>query len=562
MVTQILQGRSERAVSTETQTTPEDKPIHNSAQTQTDEYSSRDSIADYATISRPAHFSLDIPSIAIHPPLTAPSSPKPSVLPPATRNAMCQTDRTPVLVASRKDTKTANTGVQTEEIRVDTRRFVPATTASSDDGPSRMHNERRGEHTPIVQEFVGIQPRKPDFLRFQTAPPDLNKASKNFRSLRLKAMDLPKPVLLPSPAQLDQEATLHAQPLRRDQSNERKNSRSVSPMSFHEDPTHSESDVSDVENHMSPSEDIFGARPLVGRRGTSLKSPSFPMTVPEDSEASPHRDWRPVAPRTSSRDWKTKIGHGKIVTTDRSQHSRTPSGETLASSIFSTSSQPPPLPIPTRSSSKMHTDTFADGRSTSSRGEESPTVRRIDRQSSVRRPPVGVRKVQSASAMRVHKNSPPKRRRNAPTLPPIRSSVYENVGQTQFLLPDNLPAAPKLSTPTTQMEHSIASSTIRDEQDAEEEQADTTLVDAVASTMVGGWMWKYVGKRPSFGASESALDDNSAKSGGTRHKRWVWLSPYERTIMWSTKQPTTGAALMGKTGRKRKSLQMKGGIFD
>jgi len=132
--------------------------------------------------------------------------------------------------------------------------------------------------------------------------------------------------------------------------------------------------------------------------------------------------------------------------------------------------------------------------------------------------------------------------------------VYENVGQTQFLLPDNLPTPPKVSTPTTNIEHSIASSTIRDEQDAEEERADTTLVDAVASTMVGGWMWKYVGKRPSFGVSEAALDDTFAKNGGTRHKRWVWLSPYERTIMWSSKQPTTGAALMGKTGRKCKSL--------
>jgi hypothetical protein len=38
---------------------------------------------------------------------------------------------------------------------------------------------------------------------------------------------------------------------------------------------------------------------------------------------------------------------------------------------------------------------------------------------------------------------------------------------------------------------------------------------------------------------------------GVRHKRWVWLSPYERAVMWSTKQPANNNALMGKSGRKR-----------
>ena len=89
----------------------------------------------------------------------------------------------------------------------------------------------------------------------------------------------------------------------------------------------------------------------------------------------------------------------------------------------------------------------------------------------------------------------------------------------------------------------------------------TSEVDAIAQTMVGEWMWKYVRKRKSFGITESAQvefeaernhGENHSVSGGIRHKRWVWLAPYERAIMWSNKQPTSFPALLGKNGRKRK----------
>jgi hypothetical protein len=86
---------------------------------------------------------------------------------------------------------------------------------------------------------------------------------------------------------------------------------------------------------------------------------------------------------------------------------------------------------------------------------------------------------------------------------------------------------------------------------------ETKTVDAIASTMVGEWMWKYIRKRKSFGVAEDfpVLEDGSinTSSHGSRHKRWVWLSPYERTIMWDSKQPSSGTALLGKKGRKRKS---------
>lgn len=65
-------------------------------------------------------------------------------------------------------------------------------------------------------------------------------------------------------------------------------------------------------------------------------------------------------------------------------------------------------------------------------------------------------------------------------------------------------------------------------------------------------MWKYVRRRKSFGISAEASPTGDDASGGTRHKRWVWLAPYERAVMWSSRQPTSGPALLGKSGRKRK----------
>ena len=95
----------------------------------------------------------------------------------------------------------------------------------------------------------------------------------------------------------------------------------------------------------------------------------------------------------------------------------------------------------------------------------------------------------------------------------------------------------------------------------------TSVVDAIAQTMVGEWMYKYVRRRKSFGMPESKptawdpgrnAEEISANvtSTGVRHKRWVWVAPYERAIMWSSKQPISGTALLGKSGRKRKFEQL------
>ncbi|KAI0528197.1 hypothetical protein F5B22DRAFT_26153 [Xylaria bambusicola] len=74
-----------------------------------------------------------------------------------------------------------------------------------------------------------------------------------------------------------------------------------------------------------------------------------------------------------------------------------------------------------------------------------------------------------------------------------------------------------------------------------------SVVEAIAQAMVGEWMFKYVRRRKSFGMAEGGGREENSND---RHKRWVWLAPYERAILWSSKQPISGSALMGKSGRK------------
>ncbi|KHJ34735.1 putative nuclear migration protein [Erysiphe necator] len=76
----------------------------------------------------------------------------------------------------------------------------------------------------------------------------------------------------------------------------------------------------------------------------------------------------------------------------------------------------------------------------------------------------------------------------------------------------------------------------------------TSVISAIACGMIGEWVYKYVRHRGPIGVSESAEQPDNSKK--VRHKRWVWLAPYDRAVMWSSKEPTSGTALLGKNGRK------------
>ncbi|KAF6791342.1 nuclear migration protein [Colletotrichum musicola] len=225
----------------------------------------------------------------------------------------------------------------------------------------------------------------------------------------------------------------------------------------------------------------------------------------------------------------------------------------------------PPFPIPTRASSRR--PPFSA--SAPSDGQRSPTKmdapwhRRGVGRSHYRAN--SIRKVRSAAALprnqrpRRQSRSPPPfsettEAPESPSLPPlpyndITSPRYDT--SSQYRSHRSRPSTNTAMTATTDLASvggasNAASNAASNGAASNGASQATGVVDAIAQTMVGEWMFKYVRRRKSFGVSDSNKDDSS----NDRHKRWVWLAPYERAILWSSKQPSSGSALMGKTGRK------------
>jgi len=216
----------------------------------------------------------------------------------------------------------------------------------------------------------------------------------------------------------------------------------------------------------------------------------------------------------------------------------------------------PPFPIPTRASSRkppVSVSAPSEGR-TSPTGSSSAWHRRGSSRSHHRAS--SIRKVRSAAALprgqryrRRSSRSPPPfsastEAPESPGLPPLpNNDITTSRNRDSYSYSSRYKShQPQLSTNTAHTGETGVGSV------ASSNQA-TGVVDAIAQTMVGEWMFKYVRRRKSFGIADGkGGDDNS----NDRHKRWVWLAPYDRAILWSSKQPVSGSALMGKSGRKRK----------
>ncbi|KAI1156431.1 hypothetical protein F4825DRAFT_446624 [Nemania diffusa] len=212
----------------------------------------------------------------------------------------------------------------------------------------------------------------------------------------------------------------------------------------------------------------------------------------------------------------------------------------------------PPFPIPTRASSRQPAFTA----SAPSDGSRSPSRygsgwhRRGSRSAAYRNN--SVRKVRSAAALsrggryrRQGSRSPPpmspsEEAPESPRLPPLPNNDITTPRYRDNVMPRYKAHKSQLSTTTANTENTNAPSVGSSQQVS-------GVVEAIAQTMVGEWMFKYVRRRKSFGVAEgTGREENS----NDRHKRWVWLAPYERAILWSSKQPASGNALMGKSGRK------------
>ncbi|OAX80243.1 hypothetical protein ACJ72_05429, partial [Emergomyces africanus] len=541
-------------------------------------------VVEAQKIEQPVRQPMPIPMITIEPPGSNPPSARNSVvLPPQTKSISSQTDTEPF-------TELRSCGMQTEEIRVDKRAAKlpakllpsaiidqPKSPQSSADPPSpppiqpfhippksakrRLRNPPPVEPAPPpsapstgrepekLQAYPGnndngplAEDVKPELRRpFRTSSlfagfehisddewsepqEDLFSDDELFnRPLASYTLRSGKLVTKPCPSILDDNPLAEREEL---------------PEEEDDDEQHSPKSVTEARplNGTQQSAVVAGKatatrrppRPL--KLGNVAKQPDIRRTAMISSSTAAHQAFRP----------------------------RSPSAPSIGSSASTSTATKPPFPVPVRLSSRKIPISASEG-------AQSPTPYSNgnfpDRGIRSREPPL--RKVRSAAVVsRMHhpdrqqSHSPPTMSTSStcpesPHLPPMPvDEITAPRGRRSGKLHSNRqPPAP-------------ARSHRRDESNSTNTGVQqTSVVDAIAQTMVGEWMWKYVRRRKSFGMTDNNKDgwelgktteevSANITGNGVRHKRWVWLAPYERAVMWSSKQPTSGSALLGKSGRK------------
>jgi hypothetical protein len=491
---------------------------------------------------------ITIPSIAIHAPTSAPSSPKAPILPPGTKTVSTQT--TGDLVAPMR-----SIAMQTEPIRIDQRsvklpaHLLPSAITSKPGTPEGKTNKV----TKKDSHHSGSSDTEPSSMRISARQDLIARLEKEAADRKIENR---------YPGNNDNgplSRQLHADVINRP-------FRTSSLFAGFDGPS---SDEEDEDADLS--EDDFrspqNSTPMLSSRNAKSGRPVNPPTpVPEDKETMPVS--RPsedsissisLAIKRSSFEKPAKVGkvnrqpsirRSAMIQNGTAAHmrSRSPSIGSLGSSNHIPK---PPFPVPTRSSSRNKPVSKSEG-------SQSPTPRNSG--SHAGRRPYGakherkdsLRKVRSAAPVAKPRHS----RSRSPTLPATPS-----IADTSSIppLPSDIVSASgfrhrhQLSTATAATAYTANGS-------INSSVSQTSVVDAIAASMIGEFMWKYVRKRNVFGGPDipadvtRAAEEASLANHGVRHKRWVWISPYERAILWSSKQPTSGSALMGKSGRKRKCL--------
>lgn len=518
-------------------------------------------------------FAHPVPTIAIIPPSSRPATPTTDVvLPPRTKNASCQVDA--VGLAGY-----VSSGMQTEEIKVDQRPIeIPAHLLPL---AGRAHNIGSGKSlTGLPSTALPNSSRR----RFRLAPSAYQAPASSTRELKETIRDrtpyppendngplaededlsIHRPVRSsslfagfeePSDDELDRMLEEHADEddffRRPPMKFTLKSGRLIShdPVVEEESETHAaEAGEAAAMEKLRLSEDSLPpnmSRELIGRQSPPKK------TVVQNAESGV-RQLRRVA---SSK--QTNFRRTALISSGTAAHSST-QPKVLGPAIVGI--DPQPFPVPARfSSRKVHKSVSEGGRSATPTSGTSPTKKRKGKANKF-----DLRKARSATSisashqlMQERSRSPLLNQRvsivpDLPSLPPL--PIHDNyVRQGRQAINGVKPPPVASRQPPHTKTESLASSVEQ-----------TSVVDAIAQTMVGEWMYKYVRRRKSFGVPESKptawdptrnADEISANvtSTGVRHKRWVWVAPYERAILWSSKQPVSGTALLGKSGRKRKS---------
>ena len=511
--------------------------------------------------------SISVPVIAIHPPGSRPnSSHNGVVLPPRTKNASCQ-----ATISISSDSKSVS--VQTEAIKID-KRSVKL--------PPRL------PLTPRLTSESGYQRPLISAASLSAESIKLHRPTRKPSSKSLPRKDSIEPVKLRTRSSLDSNASASASNggfLHKKQSSElRRPVISASLFAGFDDLEATHGTPDNDEKEASSDDDFIKAAPirktlsksqgswklipqtksppkskLLGKGKARASAESRAKTLSAVFETTPDRA-RNIGEKAAMEHVTNSMGgqlppklglNRQAITSIGSvaslQRSRSPSAPDTAKGEASTVA--PPFPVPTRSSSRKIPISASEG-------AQSPspyTTSFFANPAKAARPPVKsknpLRKVRSAATVEKpshtsdrkvpRPSSPSLRALDSPTVPPTVSSNVSQASSTPIQAPQPTHPFPAASLGAEVIVNSPGQS--------------ISVVDAIAQTMVGEWMWKYVRKRKSFGKTENnGTDIDESGTGGVRHKRWVWLAPYERAIMWSSKQPTSGPALLGKSGRKRK----------
>lgn len=489
--------------------------------------------------SRLAPMPLDVPIIAIHPPASRPPSSHNSVvLPPRTKNAACQ-----VVIEMPRHLR--STAMQTEEIRIDRRpiRIPPRLQPSVFSPPTPVgSSERRTHKSQTSEESAAPAPR---IRKVRSPPPTLR--DQIWRPSSPKIRDA-------YPGNNDNGPLDSKQ-----RCGPRRPIRTESIFAGFED-------VNDVGNdviHSDLSDDDFAtAAPI---RKTLSKVQNSWKLVPQ-SQGSVLDKLESASEKTG--DQKGNDAHeipqakAPPQSTSKSFQPESFEGSRKVSRNFKEADmrRKAPFPVPIRASSRRIPVSASDGT-----GSPTPyttsffTARRVQESG---RPPIEykiLRKTQSAApVIKEPTRRPPPPPPSISTSSTVPASPMSSLpSRNQFVQHyDSVPELPKQLSRVSRPQSHAGSATI----DSPGQQ--TSVVDAIAQTMIGEYMWKYKRRRTSFGITENpqaefemGRNGETGNSSGGRHKRWVWLAPYENAVIWSGKQPTSGAALLGKGGRKCMSYQ-------
>ncbi|KAH7407833.1 hypothetical protein BKA64DRAFT_640748 [Cadophora sp. MPI-SDFR-AT-0126] len=512
---------------------------------------------------------IPIPSIQLHPPNSAPATPHEPLLPQHFRDAGCQ-------ISMQVPIPTRSISVQTEEIRVAQRinllppHLQPSAISSKPPSPEPTEEQTK-RFSPVPGN---LPPRNPRRVKSRTSleqeipssPPELPSETRDAypgnnddgplskdrgsirRPHRISSLFAGFDNVSSDDAEDFADADMSDNDYRtalsapKPQSGGHRPSKRVSPP-----PT-------SVPEHGELAE---MSRPVYGRNSrhgaSSFHGESFPevQELPSRSTKAPVRQLdKPLTLVTNNK--QSTMRRAALIQSGVAAHQGRARSPSLPEAV-----KEPPFPIPTRASSRrppISASAPSDGNRSPTWGRGSGSHRGGPYRSN------SIRKVRSAAALpRGGRGS--YRRHGSRSPPPMSASTEAPESPQLPPMPNNDVTTPRYMRDTGSSRHrshqrqqpstttAHTTNTNNTTGSVGTTNNATSVVDAIAQTMVGEWMFKYVRRRKSFGVAESnGMEGDNAN--GVRHKRWVWLAPYERAVMWSSKQPTSGSALMGKTGRK------------